>query len=68
LQAWRLSQALTQGELASTAQIARGTVARAEAGGPVALGNVRKLATALGITVQQLLTVDPSSSKIERAA
>jgi transcriptional regulator with XRE-family HTH domain len=66
LEAWRLSQALTQGELAEAAGLARNTIVRAEAGGSIALGNVRKLAAALGISVQQLLTQDPS--KIERAA
>ena len=68
LGAWRLSQAITQGELAAAAGIARGTVARAEAGEPIALANVRKLAAALGITVQQLLTEDPSHTRTEKAA
>jgi len=68
LEAWRLSQALAQGELAEAAGIARGTVARAEAGKPIAFANVRKLAAALNITVQQLLTQDPSRSKTEKAA
>ena len=68
LEALRLSQALTQVELAKAAGVGRNTVLRAEAGAPVALGNVRKIAAALGISVQQLLTEDPSKSKIEKAA
>lgn len=61
LSAWRRSQALTQGELAIKAKVARSTVIRAEGGEPISLPNVRKVAEALGISVQQLLREEPDS-------
>jgi transcriptional regulator with XRE-family HTH domain len=52
--AWRRRRAMTQGELAQAAGISRVTVNRAERGGAISMENVRKLASALGITVDQL--------------
>lgn len=54
LAAWRRYVALTQKELAERAHVSRPTIARAESGEPVSLPNVRAIARALGITVQQL--------------
>lgn len=52
--AWRMLRAMTQGELAQAADISRATVARAETGGAISMQNVRKLAAALGISVEEL--------------
>jgi transcriptional regulator with XRE-family HTH domain len=68
LEAWRLEHALTQRELAEHADVSRGTVVRAEAGEPISLPNVRKLAKALGISVRDLLHKDPGESKARGAA
>ncbi len=59
LEAWRRYKAMTQGELAAQAEIARATVNRAEGLEPVSIPNARKLASALGISVQQLQTQAP---------
>ena len=62
LEAWRRYKAMTQGELAAQAEIARATVNRAEGLEPVSIPNARKLASALGISVQQLQTEAPPTS------
>ena len=54
LRAWRIRRALSQGELADATGVARGTIARAERGGTVSFPNIRQLAAALNITVEQL--------------
>lgn len=54
LRAWRMRRALSQAELAEAAGVVRGTVARAERGGVVSFPNIRQLADALYITVDQL--------------
>lgn len=54
LAAWRKYVALTQNELAQRADVSRATITRAERGEPVSLPNVRAIAKALDITVQQL--------------
>ena len=59
LRAWRADKGLTQVELAAKADVARNTVLRAEAGEPVNVRTLAKLARALGITVRELRTVDP---------
>ena len=46
---WRADRLLTQSELAKKAGITRETVVNAEAGKPLRLATVRKLAKALGI-------------------
>jgi transcriptional regulator with XRE-family HTH domain len=59
LRAWRADQGLTQRELAEKAGVSVGTVLRAEAGGPMRVNNIAKLARALGISVHDLRHVDP---------
>ena len=54
LRAWRLHAALKQNELADKAHVARATVQRGERGEPLSIDNVRALAQALGVTVEQL--------------
>lgn len=46
---WRADRLLTQTELAKKAGVTRETVVSAEAGQPIRLATVRKLAAALGI-------------------
>jgi transcriptional regulator with XRE-family HTH domain len=50
----RMRKAMTQLELAKLAGVARATVNRAERGEIVSFANVRKLAAALGVSVEQL--------------
>jgi len=60
LKAWRLRKNLGQGELAELAGGTRGTMARAQRGDEVvSFANIRKIATALGISVDDLLDKDP---------
>ncbi len=60
LRAWRERAALAQAELAEAAGVSRPTVARAETGHHVvAWPNIRKLAAALGVTADQLVTTAP---------
>ena len=54
LREWRLRATLKQEELAEKAGISRPTVQRGERGDTLSIDNIRKLATALGITVEQL--------------
>jgi transcriptional regulator with XRE-family HTH domain len=54
LRAWRLYATMSQDDLAQKANVARTTIVRGEGGGTLSYGNVRKLADALGITVEQL--------------
>ena len=54
LREWRIRRALSQAELADAAGVVRGTVARAERGGAVSFPNIRQLAAALHLTVEQL--------------
>lgn len=54
LRAWRIRRAFSQGELANAAGVARGTIARAERGGAVSFPNIRHLAAALNVSVEQL--------------
>ena len=51
----RSKAALTQAELGVKAGIGRATVANAEAGKPVRMPTVRKLAEALGVEPRQLM-------------
>ena len=51
----RMRKALTQGELAQKAGVARATINRAERNvGPISLPNVRKIAEALGVSPEEL--------------
>lgn len=59
LRAWRADKGWTQDELAEHADVARGTVLRAERDEPVNVRTVAKLARALGISVHDLRHVDP---------
>jgi transcriptional regulator with XRE-family HTH domain len=62
LKAWRLRKNMAQSELASAAGVTRGTMARAERGDEVvSFANIRKIAEALGISVDDLLERDPES-------
>lgn len=61
LRAWRLRAVLKQGELAQRAGVARSTVVRAERAGSISLDNVRALAHALGVSVDELRFVDPDA-------
>lgn len=54
LRVLRRRAALKQTELAQRAGIGRSTVIRAEAGENVSLDNARSLATALGVTIEDL--------------
>lgn len=59
LKAWRLKRFIGQAEMARSAGISKGTVARAERGTEVvSFANIRKLAEVLGVTPDVLLT-DP---------
>lgn len=55
LQQTRRGRAITQLELAEKAGVTRSTVTRAEAGERVSLPSARKLATALDVSIDQLL-------------
>lgn len=59
LRAWRAYHAVTQEELAERAQVARSTIVRAEEGQRINTSSARKLADALGMSVQQLLYSKP---------
>jgi transcriptional regulator with XRE-family HTH domain len=59
LRGWRADQGLTQKELAAKADVSHNTVLRAEAGSPVNVRTLAKLAKALGISVHDLRHVDP---------
>lgn len=62
LRAWRMRMAMSQGELVQRTGLARSTVARAETGKEiVSFPNIRKLATALSITPEQLMRIDPDA-------
>src|SRR5258705_13791631 len=58
---WRADRGMTQEELAQKAQVARGTIIRAESGAPVNVRTLARLAKALGISVHDLRTVDPDT-------
>ncbi len=59
LRGWRADRGMTQEELAQKAQVARGTIIRAENGAAVNVRTLSRLAKALGLTVNELRTVDP---------
>ena len=60
LKAWRLHKNLGQSELAQMAGVTKGTMARAERGDEVvSFANIRKIAEALGLSVNDLLERDP---------
>jgi transcriptional regulator with XRE-family HTH domain len=61
LRGWRADHGMTQEELAQKAQVARGTIIRAESGAPVNVRTLSRLAKALGLTVRELRTVDPDT-------
>ena len=61
LRGWRADKGLTQEELAAAADVARGTILRAEGGAAVNVRTVAKLARALGITVHELRHTDPET-------
>jgi transcriptional regulator with XRE-family HTH domain len=59
LRAWRLRATLKQEELADRADVSRPTIQRGERGETLSIDNIRKLAKALGITVEQLRFEEP---------
>jgi transcriptional regulator with XRE-family HTH domain len=61
LRGWRADRGMTQEELAQKAQVARGTIIRAENGAPVNVRTLSRLAKALGLNVNELRTVDPDT-------
>ena len=63
LRARRLAAVLTQEDLARRAGVAEGTVVAAEQGKTVRISTVRKLAEALGVTPQALLTGEAGQEK-----
>ena len=54
LRLWRVRKLVKQSDLAKAAGVSRFTVQRAERGERISFDNVRKLAAALGITLDQL--------------
>jgi transcriptional regulator with XRE-family HTH domain len=62
LRAWRLRATLKQEELAERSGVSRPTVQRGERGETISIDNTRKLAAALGITVEQLRFTNPDES------
>lgn len=61
LQAWRRRRTLKQGELATKAGVARATVQRGERGETLSIDNVRKLAAALSLSVEQVRFEEPDA-------
>jgi len=59
LAAWRRFSVMTQAELAEKVGVTRATINRAEGGSHVSMENARQIASALGITPQQLLAGPP---------
>lgn len=59
LQRWRLRRAYSQRDLAKAADLAPRTVTYAEQGYSVSLRTQRKLAKALEVTPEELLTGEP---------
>ncbi len=61
LRAWRLYHAMTQEELARAAGVSHATIRSGEHGENIRQSSARKLAAALGISVEQFLHVNPAS-------
>ena len=63
LKAWRMHKLMGQAELARVAGVTKGTMARAERGDEVvSFANIRKIAEALGISTDDLLSKDPGEA------
>lgn len=62
LRAWRARATLKQDELATKSGVSRPTIQRGERGETLSVDNVRKLASALGITVEELRFTNPEES------
>lgn len=62
LRAWRIEKALNQVQVAEKSGLARSTIISAEGGEIVRFTSIQRLAEALGITVEQLLRVDPHAT------
>lgn len=62
LKAWRVRATLKQDELATRAGVSRPTIQRGERGETLSVDNVRKLAAALRITVEELRFTNPDES------
>lgn len=64
LRAWRLRKVMTQEELAQRSGVAEATISRLESGAQEArISTVRKLAEALGISPQELITQDYNAKR-----
>ena len=64
LKSWRLRKNLVQSELAQMAGVTKGTMARAERGDEVvSFANIRKIAEALGVSTDELLTKEPEEAE-----
>jgi transcriptional regulator with XRE-family HTH domain len=64
LKEWRLRKALTQQELADKAGTTKANISRIEAGDQLPRpATVRKLATALGITTEELIRWDTNGDR-----
>lgn len=60
LKAWRMAKLMGQAELARAAGVTKGTMARAERGDEVvSFANIRKIAAALGVSTDELLSQAP---------
>lgn len=68
LRAWRADRGMTQEELAKQADVARGTILRAENGSALTILSAAKLAKALGVSVHELQTVNPLTQRPEGGA
>ena len=55
LKEYREAKLLTQSELAEKAGVAIGVVSKAENGGKVSLGSIKKIAGALGVRADKLI-------------
>jgi transcriptional regulator with XRE-family HTH domain len=66
----RKDQELTQDQLADISGVPQGTISRLERGvsGDVQISTVQKLATALGVSIEGLLTPSPETDDMELEA
>ncbi len=63
LRFWREKYFLTQTELGKKAGVAYATISRIENGAGAKMNTIAKLATALGITREQLIRTNPAEEK-----
>lgn len=64
LRAWRLRRLFTQQELVAKSGVSIATIVRAERGdSPISIPNVRKLASILQVTPDDLVYTDPDAKR-----